>query len=87
MIKMEAAGLRPGKGGQQTCSFSQMCTDIKLKCVEAKMNQLVDMMFEYQKQSGSRKQRGKEKVLLIKHNGFGSWQVKDDAQQEDTASK
>ena len=87
MTKMEAAGLRPGKGGQQTYDFAKMYISIKLECVEEKMNQYVDLMFEYQKQSGSGKDRGKEKVLLVKHKGIGSWRVKDAAQQEDTASK
>ena len=67
--------------------FSKMYTSIKLECVEEKTNQYANLMFEYQKQSGSRKDRGKEKVLLVKHKGIGSWRVKDDARQEDTASK
>ena len=46
MTKMEAAALRPGKGGQQTYDFSTMYTSVKLECVEEKMNQYVDLTVE-----------------------------------------
>ena len=85
MARMEAAGLRPGAGGQQTYDFSTMYTSMKLECVEEKMKQYVDLVFEYQKQTGLKKDRGKEKVILVKNKGIGGWRVRDDAQQNDTA--
>ena len=83
---MESAGLRPDAGGQQTYDFSTMYTSMKLECVEEKMKQYVDLVFEYQKQSGSKKDRDKERVILVKNKGIGGWRVRDDTQQKETAS-
>ena len=92
MRQMEEAQLRPS-GGQQTYDFSTMYTSMKLGnepdiChdgVKQNMNRYVDLVFEYQKQStGGRKERGKEKVLMLKHKGLGGWRTRDDASQKDT---
>ena len=69
-----------------TYDFSTMYTSMKLECVEEKMKQYVDLVFEYQKQSGSKKDRDKERVILVKNKGIGGWRVRDDAQQKETAS-
>ena len=45
----------------------------------------MDLVFEYQKQTGLKKDRGEEKVILVKNKGIGGWRVRDDAQQKDTA--
>jgi len=86
MARMQEAGLKPGADGQQTYDFSTMYTSMKLECVEEKMKQYVDLVFEYQKQNGSKKDRGKEKVLLVKHKDIGGWRVRNDEQQRDTDS-
>ena len=89
MARMEKAGLKPGVGGQQTYDFSTMYPSMKIEgvdSVEEKMVQYVDLVFEYQKQNGTKKDSGKEKVLLVKHKGIGGWRVRNDLQQQDTDS-
>ena len=87
MARMQDAKLKPGIGGQQTYDFSTMYTSMKLDEVEKKMEEYVDLVFEYQKQhDGKSTDRHQEKVILVKHKGAGGWRVKSD-DQHDTKSK
>jgi len=85
MERMQAAGLRPDESGQQTYDFATMYTSMQLKAIEKKMQQYVDLVFEYQRQGGGR-DKGKPKVLMIKRRGPGRW-VKDTRQRDKTGTK
>ena len=85
MAKMQAAGLRPPSSGQQTYDFATMYTSMQLKAIEKKMQQYVNLVFEYKRQDGG-KDNGKPKVLMIKSRGLGKW-ITDENQKDKRGTK
>ena len=85
MDRMQAAGLQPHAGGQQTYDFATMYTSLQLKSIKRKMYQYIDLVFEHQRHN--KDGRGEERVLEVNLKGFAKWQLRRDTSQRDKHNK
>ena len=70
MTRMQRGRHKPSNDGQQTYDFSTMYTSLKLDVIQQKMEEYIDLVFEYQRQStGSKSDKGKEKIMMLKYKG------------------
>jgi disulfide oxidoreductase YuzD len=87
MTRMQRGRHKPSNDGQQTYDFSTMYTSLKLDVIQQKMEEYIDLVFEYQRQStGSKSDKGKEKIMMLKYKGRSTWVTKSN-QTDTTCSK
>ena len=81
MSVMQRDGLKPIDGVQQTYDFATMYTSMQLSDIKGKMHQYVDLVFQYQRKSGS------ERVLKMRRKGRSEWAAKTGNQTDKPETK